>query len=60
MDPGITNTNPDDPKLVTAYNKSRDYLKDVGLSGLLATQFAAYEFAVGSVADSVPFASESY
>ena len=58
MDAGITNTNPDDPKLVTAYNRSIDYLKDVGLSGLLATQ-AAYEFAVGSVADSVPFMSEN-
>ena len=57
MDAGITNTDPNDPKLITAYNRSMDYLKDVGLSGLLATQ-AAYEFAVGSIADSVPFASE--
>ena len=58
MDAGITNTDPNDPKLITAYNRSMDYLKDVGLSGLLATQ-AAYEFAVGSIADSVPFASEA-
>ena len=57
MDAGITNTDPNDPKLITAYNRSMDYFKDVGLSGLLATQ-AAYEFAVGSIADSVPFASE--
>jgi len=58
MNAGIINTDPNDPKLLTAYNRSMDYLKDVGLSGLLATQ-AAYEFAVGSAADSVPFMSES-
>jgi hypothetical protein len=57
-DAGIINVDPDDPELLTAYNRSIDYFKDLGLSGLLATQ-AAYEFAVGSVADSVPFMSEN-
>jgi len=58
MDAGIIDVDPNDPKLLTAYNRSMDYLKDIGLSGLLATQ-AAYEFTVGTVADSVPFMSEN-
>jgi len=58
MDAGIIDVDPNDPKLLTAYNRSMDYLKDIGLSGLLATQ-AAYEFAVGTTVDSVPFMSEN-
>tara|TARA_R100001510_G_scaffold10541_1_gene8090 strand:+ start:871 stop:4737 length:3867 start_codon:yes stop_codon:yes gene_type:complete len=57
-DAGIINVDPNDPKLATAYKRTLDYYKDVGLSGLLASQ-AAYEFVVASVADSVPFMSEN-
>ena len=58
MNAGIIDVDPNDPKLLTAYNRSMDYFKDIGLSGLLATQ-AAYEFAVGTTVDSVPFMSEN-
>jgi len=58
MDAGIINVDPNDPELITAYNRTLDYFKDVGLSGLLATQ-AAYEFVVASAADSLPMSENN-
>ena len=53
MDAGKIDVDPDDPALFTAYKRSVDYLKDVGLSGLELAD-AAFKYAVGTVSQVMP------
>lgn len=53
MDAGKIDVDPEDPALFTAYKRSIDYLKDMGLSGLGLAD-TAFKYAVGSVSQVMP------
>ena len=53
MDAGKIDVDPEDPALFTAYKRSIDYLKDMGLSGLGLAD-TAFKYAVGAVSQVMP------
>jgi len=53
MDAGKIDVDPEDPALFTAYKRSIDYLKDMGLSGLSLAD-TAFKYAVGAVSQAMP------